>query len=283
MRSSKLLLLLFSTILSFQIFAQVNEPNKPVAEDNEKIVSMIKAYYADIATYLQDKNIPLEQVTRHLTADYKSERHIILVDGRQTNSASGLLDLRHQLDKIKSIQGVKVEYQIEKVLNVRSYDNIATINYMMMYTVLVGEERVLKFRSIITDYLKKDDNNVWRIFDSHGLNVYKSQDFGLCPFAILQKTADGNTFEVKVLYPTGQTFTSETLTYTFTNSDGKVLIKEGENSYLLENKTITLIQDATAKQNKKLGSANNNLEAVTAILGQHRFAGTCTGFRTLKP
>lgn len=283
MRSSKLLLLLFSTILSFQIFAQVNEPNKPVAEDNEKIVSMIKAYYADIATYLQDKNIPLEQVTRHLTADYKSERHIILVDGRQTNSASGLLDLRHQLDKIKSIQGIKVEYKIEQVMNVRAYENIATINYILVYSILIGEERVLRLRSIITDYAKKDETNGWRIFDSHGLNVYKSQDIGLCPLAVVQKTSDATTFEVNILYPTGQTFSSETLTYSFTNSEGKVLIKEGDNSYLLENKTITLIQDATAKQNKKLGSANNNLEAVTAILGQHRFAGTCTGFRTLKP
>lgn len=278
-----LILLLFSSVFSHQIFAQAEEPNKPLAEDNEKIVSLIRSYYADIATYIQDKNTPLEQVTRHLTSDYKSKRHIVLIDGRQTESNSGLLEFRHQLDKIKSIQGIKVEYKIEQIINVRTYENIATINYILVYSILIGEERVLRLRSIITDYVKKDATNGWRIFDSHGLNVYKSQDIGLCPLAVVQKTGDATTFEVKILYPTGQTFTSETLTYSFTNGDGKVLVKEGENAYLMENKNIILIKDATSKQNTKIGLANSPIEAISVILANHRFAGTCIGFKTLKP
>ncbi|MCU0442470.1 MAG: hypothetical protein MUE96_08730 [Bacteroidia bacterium] len=283
MKHFHFVLLLLSCWLASDVVAQTPEPNKPIVEDNEKITALIQNYYADIASYLQDKNVPLEQVTRHLTPDYKSTRHIVLIDGRQTESNATLLDMRHQLDKFKATQGIKVEYLIEKILNVRTYENIAVIHYIMVYSILVGEERVLRLRSIVTDYAKRDDANGWRIFDSHGLNVYKSQDIGLCPVAVLQKNTDATLFEVKVLYPTGQTFTSETLTYSFTKGDGKVLIKEGENAYIMENKAITLIQDATSKQNTKVGIANNPTEAISIILAQHRFAGTCLGFRTLKP
>ena len=261
--------------------AQVAEANQAVSSEDNQIVEVTHKFYTALETFSRNKEIILEPITNFLDKDYLSTRYIINVNGKQTRSETKLADYRNQLVAFKSIQGLVASYRVEKINFVRSYDAFATINYIVLVTASINDEVVLKFRSLVTNYLRKDENGEWKIIESNGLNVYKEQEIGICPIAISKKANNVNMYNTTVLSPAGNSFKTDSLTFAFKVANTKTIITCGQNGYLLENNEVICVKDEGKVVSVKLGKGTTKTEAINTILSQHLYANKCMGFKTL--
>lgn len=279
----QLTFLLLAAFLSTSLFAQeaIQEANASNPGGNKAIVSVTYLFYETVEKVMNVKDGNTEPIMRMIDKDFISTRHIIDVDGRQTKSQINLNEYRNQLSAQMSISGLSVSSKIESVNFVKTYESFATISFTLLVTATINGESAIKFRSLVTNYLRKDESGNWRIFESNGVNVYKDQEIGLCPCSITKTSKDESQYGVKVLYPSGSTFNSENLQFTFKKADTKTLILVGKNAYTIEGNTLVCINENGKAVNKKLGSANasSRVEAINLILSQHLYTGKCLGFK----
>ncbi len=275
--------LFFTVLFSTSLFAQeaIPEANVSNPAENKAIIEVTRSFYETVERAMNQKDGNTEPIMRMIDKDFISTRHIIDVDGRQTKSQININEYRQQLAAQMSISGLAVSSQIESINFVKTYESFATISFTLLVTATINGESAIKFRSLVTNYLRKDDKGSWKIFESNGVNVYKDQEIGLCPCSITKTSKDDTQYGVKVLYPSGSSFNTDNLQFTFKNAAPKTLILVGKNVYTIEGNVLICVNENGKAVSKKLGTANASapVEAINIILSQHLYSGKCLGFK----
>jgi hypothetical protein len=278
-------LLLSLAILAFTITAssQVN-PNdaNPVKRDLEKTVTdFTQQFYTSLEGIINAKDGNMEPVVKMLDKDYTMTRHILDVNNRLTKSTSNFNEFKMQTAAQMSISGLSVSFKMDRVNFVMAYEHFALINYSVWLNANLNGEPMLRFRSHITNYMRKDEQGNWKIYESNGANVYKEQEIGWCPCGISKTSKDDSQYAVKILSPSGNSFSSDNLVFDFKSADQKTLIVSGENAYTLDKGELVCVKDNGSVVNTKLGKAVTPVECINLILAKHLYASRCMGFKPL--
>lgn len=273
---------LFNVNAQNSAVSAVNSPeaNQLVKAEDKMVIEVTNQYFNQLENYYTAGS-EFEVVSKFLDKDFSSTLFILDVTGKQTRSDLNLTSFKAQLDATKKIQGIKVNYVVESINFVRSYEALATINFTALITAQIDGEVVLRFRSFITNYLRKNENGDWKIFESTGINAIKEQEVGICPCTISQQSKDDLKYEAKVLYPSGNSFTNEVIAFEFKPSAKATLILSGNNAYTWENEQLTCVKENGEVVSIKLGKAANKPEVINLILGQQLLSKRCLGFKTI--
>lgn len=261
--------------------AQIAEANQAVSSEDKQIVDVTQKFFTALEVFTNNKEVVIEPITKLLDKDFISTRYIISVDGKQTRSEVKLDAYRNQLVAFKSIQGFSSTYKVEKINFVRAYETFATINFSVLITASINDEVVLKFRSLVTNYLRKSETGEWKIVESNGVNVYKDQVVGICPLAISQKGNNVNEYGVTILSPAGTNFKTDNLVFNFKQADTKTLIMMNENVYKLDNNELTCIKENSKVVSIPLGKSSNPIESINLILSKQLYTNKCLGFKNI--
>lgn len=285
----RIFLLLTITIACFGINTQsasaqtAQSINQVPSDDNAREVEeLTRRFYVTLDNVMNAKDGNIEPVTRMLDKDFSSVRYILDVDGRQSRSTLTLDSYRKQLHELSMTAGFQTRHEIINVSFCRAVEKFAIINYTLQISGKLNGEDVLKFRSVVTNYLHRDSNGEWVIFESSGVNVYQEQEVGACPVAYTKASKDESQYSVSILSPAGNSFKAEKLDFVFKQAAPKTLITCGTNAYLLENDQVTCVQDNGAKASLKLGRATGRIECLNLILAQHLYTGRCLSFKTME-
>jgi hypothetical protein len=275
--------------LSFVSLAQQNtilpqgarDANPPTEQEEENVKNVTLQFYENMQAIANSKENNIEPVSKLLDKEFSATRYIIDVSGRQTKSTINIDWYKMQLAVIQSIPGLKVTFDVERINFVRAYERFAIINYTLMVNATLENETVLRFRSQVTNYLKKQEGSDWKLFESNGVNVFKEQEIGICPCTIIKPIKTNDTkYEVKLLYPAGNTFDFVSLNYDFKPAGNKTLIVSKNDAYVLENDELTLVKKDNKPVSEKMGKANSNVNVITTIINK-QFADKCIGFKAI--
>jgi hypothetical protein len=267
---------------SLSLTAPALLPGTHDKEGDQEIVDITyKLYEAmDGITKAQDGNI--EPVTKYLDKDFMAVRHITDVAGKQTRSELNLDGYRRQLSYLSSFTGLTTTYKIDNINFVRTYETMAVVNYSLYITASLNGEEVLKFRSIVTNYMRRGEDKQWKVLESNGLNIYREQEVGICPVAFSKASKDGTQYTATVISPAGTSFRTDVVNLTFKGAEGKTIISAGQSAWLLDGTTLTCVKDKGKVVNVRIGTANTRIECVNLILSQHLFSDRCLSFKTLE-
>lgn len=285
----RIFLLLTITIACFGMKAQsttvqsIQSPNPTISDDGAREVEeLTHRFYANLDNVMNAKDGNIEPTTKMLDKNFTSVRYILDVDGRQSRSTLTLDSYRNQLHQLSMTQGFKTRHEILSVSFCKAVEKFAIINYTLQISGSLNGEDVLKFRSVVTNYLRRDESGQWVIFESSGVNVYQEQEVGACPVAFSKVSKDESQYAVSVLSPAGNSFKADKLDFTFKPTTQKTLITCGKNAYLLENDQITCVQEDGKTVSLKLGKATGRIACLNTILAQHLYAGKCLSFKTME-
>jgi hypothetical protein len=273
---------LFCAILLMAVTLKAQTPdvaNASLPESEKEIVAFTRKFYLALEE-AQNTGI-VEPAMQMLDKNYTSTRHILDVDGRQTKAVLSIQDFRSQLNARLSIKGLAAKFKIESVNFVKVYENIATINFTLVIYATLNNEPILSYKSFLTNYLKKDEQGNWRIFESNGINVYKRQEVGLCPCQITQSTKNSDEYSVKVLAPSGTMFKEDVVVFTFKKAEGQTLVMVGENAYTLKGNEVTSAKIDGKVVVSKVGLASTPIEVINLILSNSIYNGKCLGFKQM--
>ena len=257
-------------------------PNMHNKDGDAEIVEMTHQLYKSMAQISQNQDGNIEHVTNFLDKDFIAVRIVTGIDGKQNRSQLSLDDYRKQLFLMAKFTGLNTSYQIDDVNFVRTYETVAVINYSLLVTATYNGEEVLRFRSIVTNYMRKEEKDGWKVLESNGLNVYREQEVGICPVAFSQTNKDGTQYTATVVSPAGNTLHTDVLTFAFKGSNGKTIITNGNNAWLLAGKELSCVKDNGKVVNTKLGMVNGQVESIQTILAQQLFRDKCLSFKTLE-
>lgn len=257
------------------------EANAPIPAENEKIIGITQQFYSALTQYFVSKENNMDPIVQLLDKEFVLTRFVIDVSGKQTKSTSDLANYRMQLDALKKIDGLRSEYKIERFNFIKTYESFATVTFTVFITSYIQDETVVRFRSQVTNYLKREPGGEWRIYQSNALNVYKEQEIGVCPCALTKLSKDETKYEAKVLYPAGTNFNAENIEFEFKQSEAKILAIAGNNAYLIEKGEVICVKDKGQVVSNKLGKATTKPEAIMLILSQQLFSSNCIGFKSL--
>lgn len=278
-----LLLSLAALALVFAATAQVTPTDaNPVKRDLEKTVTdFTLQFYTALESVINAKDGNMEPVVKMLDKDYTMTRHILDVDNRLTKSTSNINEFKMQTAAQMSISGLVVSFKMDRINFVMAYEHFAIVNYSVWLNASLNGEPMLRFRSHVTNYMRKDDQGNWKIYESNGATVYKEQEIGWCPCGITKTSKDDSQYAVKILSPSGNSFSSDNLVFDFKTADQKTLILMGANAYTLDKGELTCVKDNGSVVNTKLGRAGTPVECINLILSKHLYASRCMGFKPL--
>lgn len=256
---------------------------QPTSNDAElQIEGTLRSFYAAMDETIAAKNGNIEPVVKMMDKDFTSERVIIDVTGRQTRSELTLDTYRGQLNQLSSIQGFKTRQEILKISFVRIFESFALVNYTLQISGILNEEEVIRFKSYVTTYFRRNNDGQWVIFESNGLNVYQDQEIGVCPVSFTKVSKDESLYSASILSPAGNNFKSDKLEFAFKQGTQKTLITCGKNTYVLEASQLTCVVENGSTVSIKLGRASSPIESINVILSQHLYAGKCLSFKTME-
>lgn len=283
----KRIFLLFSiSMLCFGVTAQSGtaELLNPTVSDEgaREVEDLMHRFYSTLDNVMNAKDGNIEPVIRALDKDFSAVRYILDVDGRQTRSELNLDSYRKQLSQLAMTTGFQTQHQILKVSFCKAVERFAIINYTLQITGKINGEDVLKFRSVVTNYLRRDNSGQWVVFESSGVNVYQEQEVGVCPVAFAKMSKDESLYTASILSPAGSSFKADKLEFAFKAGSPKTLITCGKNAYVLEGDQVTCVQDNGSPASLKLGKASGRIECLNLILSQHLYSGKCLGFKTME-
>lgn len=266
-----------TTTLSVQPLVQ-----KSNAEQEQEVEKTMRLFYASMDEIIAHKNGNIEPATKMLDKDFSAQRLIIDVAGNQTRSSLTLDSYRAQLNQIASIPGFKTLQEITRVDFTKAFESFAIISYTLQITGMLNDEEVLRFRSYVTTYLRRNGDGQWTIFESNGVNLYQDQEVGVCPVAFAKVSKDESLYSASILSPAGNSFKSDKLDFSFKQSPPKTIVTCGKNVYVIEGSMVTCIQDNGSPVSNKLGKASSPIECINLILSQHLYAGKCLSFKTME-
>lgn len=264
------------------VAVQSGQAVQPSDEGAREVIELTNHFYTALDNVMNQKDGNIEPVTRMLDRDFNSVRYILDVDGRQSRSTLTLDSYRTQLHQLQMTAGFQTHHKILNVSFCKAVEKFAIINYTLQITGTLKGEEVLRFRSVVTNYLHRDNNGQWVIFESSGVNVYQEQEVGACPVAFTKVSRDESQYSVSVLSPAGNSFKADKLDFVFKPTSQKTLITCEKNAYLLENDQVTCVQDNGSTVSLKLGKATGRIECLNVILSQHIYAGKCLSFKTME-
>lgn len=282
----RIFLLLTITIFSLGMKAQTTPvpPDQTAISDDgaREVAELTNTFYAALDNVMNAKDANIEPVTKMLDKEFTSVRFILDVDGRQSRSTLTLDSYRKQLHQLQMTPGFQTQHKILTVSFCKAVEKFAIINYTLQITGTLNGEEVLKFRSVVTNYLHRDNSGQWVIFESSGVNVYQEQEVGACPVAFAKVSRDESQYSASILSPAGNSFKAEKLEFVFKPAGPKTLITCGKNAYLLENNLVTCVKENGSTVSLKLGKATGRVESLTVILAQHLYKGKCLSLKTME-
>ncbi len=278
----RLFLLLTITLGCFGVKAQQATTLSAQGGDQEQqIEKLVRSFYHNLEEVIQNKNGNIEPIVKLLDKDFNAVRYIVDVEGRQTRSELTLDGYRKQVSQLSMIKGFRTRYEVEKIDYVKAFETFGLMSYTVQITGSLNDDVVLRFKSIVTTYLRRDSNGEWIIFESSGVNIYQNQEVGICPVSFTKTGKDETQYSATVLSPDGNNFRSEKLDFIFKTVGPKTVITCGKNVYMLEGSQISCVQDNGTASSLKLGKATGSVECINVILAQHLYAGKCLGFKAM--
>jgi hypothetical protein len=278
-----LLVILTIFVSGIAAYAQVTPTDaNPVNRELEKsVVSFTEEFYRALEGVINAKDGNMEPVTRFLDKDYTMTRHILDVNNRLTKNTSNINEFKMQTAAQMSISGLVATFKMDRINFVMAYDNFAIINYSVWLNASLNAEPILRYRSHVTNYMRKDEQGNWKIYESNGASIYKEQEIGWCPCGITKSTKDENQYSVKILYPSGNSFNTDNLTFNFKSAEQKTLIIVGNNAYMMDKGEVTCVKESGTVVNNKLGKAGTPVECINLILSKQLYASHCMGFKPI--
>ncbi len=277
------LFILASFVLGLTAHAQTTptDANPKNAEEDKAVVAFTQNFYRTLEAMVDAKDGNMEPLTKYIDKEFLFNRHILDVNNQLTKSVSTLGEFKMQLNAQMSLSGLKVHYNVDRINFVMSYDHFATISYSVWVNANLNGEPLLRFRSHVTNYMRKDDQGNWKLYESNGVNIYKEQEMGWCPCSITKTNKDESQYTAKVLYPAGNSFNTDNLTFDFKGAEQKTLILVGESAYTMDKGEVICVKDKGTTVNVKLGKASTPVECINLILSKHLYAARCTGFKAM--
>jgi hypothetical protein len=263
---------------------QLTQAAKPVTsvDGAKEVEELMRRFYSSLDNVMNAKDGNIEPVTKMLDKDFSSVRYILDVDGRQSRSTLTLDSYRNQMHQLSMTPGFQTRHEILAVSFCKAVEKFAIINYTLQITGKLNGEDVLRFRSVVTNYLHRGADGQWLIFESSGVNVYQEQEVGACPVAFTKASRDESQYTASILSPAGNSFKEEKLDFVFKPAGPKTLITCDKNAYLLENDQVTCVQENGSTVSLKLGKATGRVESLNVILAQHLYKGKCLSFKTME-
>lgn len=278
-----LLVILTIFISGIAAYAQVTPTDaNPVNHELEKsVTSFTEQFYLALEGVINAKDGNMEPVTKFLDKDYTMTRHILDVNNRLTKSTSNINEFKMQTAAQMSISGLVAKFKMDRINFVMAYDNFAIINYSVWLNASLNGEHILRYRSHVTNYMRKDEQGNWKIYESNGASIYKEQEIGWCPCGITKTSKDDSQYAVKILSPSGNSFISDNLVFDFKSAEQKTLIIAGTNAYTLDKGEVTCVKDNGTVTSTKLGKAGTPIECINLILAKHLYSSRCMGFKPI--
>ncbi len=279
----RLLFIIASCTFGVTAHAQITpaDPNPKKVEEEKAVVAFTEQFYRTMETMVEAKDGNMEPLTKYIDKEFLFTRHILDVNNQLSKATSSLAEFKMQLNAQMSLSGLKVDYNVDRINFVMAYDNFATINYSVWVSASLNGEPMLRHRSHVTNYMRKDDHGNWKLYESSGVNIYKEQEMGWCPCSITKTGKDDTQFAVKILYPAGNSFGTDNLIFDFKGGEQKILIIVGENAYTMDKGEVICVRDKGNTVNIKLGKANAPVECINLIMSKHLYAARCTGFKAI--
>lgn len=278
----KHLLLIFTLFVSGIVaFAQPTptDANQSNPELEQTIIDFTKQFYSAYEEAVNSKSGNLEPMIKFFDRDCLLTRNIMDVNNSLMKRTANLNDLRLQAQSQMSLAGFSISFNVDRINFVTTYDNLATISYSVWVNAQLNGEPLGRYRSHVTNYIRKDSEGNWKIFESNGINVYKEQELGWCPCGVTQKNK--NQYAVKILYPSGNSFDTDELTFDFKGAQQKALIIVGKNAYTLKDNEVVCVQEDGKTITKPIGRAMSEIEAISLILTNHLYLNRCAGFKAI--
>ncbi len=265
-------------IISFGVLAQNQKP----AVEEMTATQVLNAFYTNWNAYYTSSNPNLESLSKYFSSDFIFIRNSETVDGK-VQTLRGSAD-----DLLKDIKGtrdskLRADRKIISVTFNQTLSHLANISAVIdlsyyQDTTLVAEVKAYSSHSMV------NENGVWKIKNIVTDRVAERQIFGVCPCRITKTSVDkSDMFSTKVMYPSGNSFETEELGFTFRGKGSITIVTVGSNYYTWkENIVYAVKKDGDKTTQEIVGKANSNIEVITLILSKNLYKSQCLRFEPLK-
>jgi hypothetical protein len=290
-----LLLSLFSFLATFIGFGQnkkkQNSPPPitsavpvPAPKPVEKILNateVLNDFYTNLNTYFTSPSPNLDQVTKHLSADFLFVRNTENVDGKIKSVRWNTEETMRDIKATKDLN-IKASRTINKIVFNQTVNNLANIS-AVVHLKYIQDTTVLADVYAFSTHTLVNENGSWKILNILTDRVAESQYIGSCPCKITRTMAERNDlFTAKVMYPNGSSFETEEQSITFKEQGPITVITVGSNYYTWkENIVYTAKVDGNTTP-EIVGKATNNSEAIMLVLAKSTYKKNCARFEPIK-
>jgi hypothetical protein len=283
----KQLFLFLSLVASVTIFAQntavqsIQTLTNQADDSGHEIEQVIRQYYSALEQSMQNNDDNKESLLKLLDTDFTAVGYTMSVNGEQLKTITSLAECKKQLAALNQAQSFSVRFEVENTQFSQSTEFFAFANFHVFVTASLNNEEIMKFRSIVNCYMRRDEAGHWLLFETNGVNLFSNQEMVICPITIAKPSKDNLHYSVTIISPSGAGFNTEVIAFTFKDIDKKTTITFAQNVYVIENAQLSCVKENGQTINRPLGRANGRLESINLILTQHLYKEKCLDFKTI--
>jgi hypothetical protein len=252
-----------------------------VDDSGQGLENIIREYYNAIQQSLQSNGNSLEALHKFLDPHFRATGYTLDQNGDPIQTGISMPAYENSLIALSKLSTFSANFELDNVQFSQATESFGSIQYSVIVTGSLNNEEIIRFKSIVHAYLRRNASGSWVIFDLNGVNLYNNQEMSVCPVVFQKSGKDDTHFEVSVLSPCGFGFNLETNAFIFKDSDKKTVVTCGQNVYIIEALQVSCIKDNGQKANIHLGRATGRLDCINLILAQHLYNGKCLGLKTV--